>query len=603
MNELSPIAPLLGATYRFGPIVEPDATTFRLWAPSQPRLELLLQDREPLPMEKDTDGFHALRVAGVGPGARYKFRIPAADFPDPASRRQDGDTTGWSVVHLPIPPERHPNPLRPWHETIIAEVHVGTVTPEGTFAALTGRLEHFRDAGYTAIELMPVNTFPGDRNWGYDGTLIFAPDESYGSPEDLHALIARAHDLGLCMILDVVYNHFGEVDDFIKLYCPEWHASEIETPWGPGVDYRQPMVRQFYYENARMWLEDYNFDGLRFDAVHEMHTDARDLFLGDLAKTCRAVKPDAKLVTENAKNLAHWLKRGDDEMPVDYTAQWNEDIHHVLIAMATGDKAKYGYDDPDKDMVADLEKGLADGFVHDSETGEPSDGRIRGEPGSQLPPEAFVSYVQNHDQIGNRADSKRLPERVDARRLDFLHFVPMLAPQIPLFFMGEEAHLRSKFHFFVDLRGEANEAKKKERFEQLTGMFRDAVTWEEMPDPSDPALFQSSKLPWDDFRRDEHRAALDRFCELVAYRRDLVWPLTATRCADATSKRENGVIVVTWKFEAGDLSMALNPSNQHVEAGCEIPGTGVVATGNFHCENGRLTLEPWSAVVWKSDRE
>src|SRR5690606_36038078 len=240
-----------------------------------------------------------------------------------------------------------------------------------------------------------------------------------------------------------------------------------ETPWGPGIDFNQPMVRQFYYENAAMWLQEYDFDGLRFDSVHEMKTEHRDQFLGDLAKIARGVKSHAKLIIENMDNAATWLDRTSvTNDPINFVAQWNDDIHHVLNHLVTGEP-KYGYDDPGKDAIADLEKALADGFVHDGEVDGPTDGHTRGEPASFLPADAFITYVQNHDQIGNRGDNKRLPDRIGAGKLDFLHFVALLAPQIPLFFMGEEGHLLTRFPFFTDLPPEAAKAKRDERYRQM----------------------------------------------------------------------------------------------------------------------------------------
>ncbi len=421
--------------YRYGPLLDETGTTFRLWAPSQSSTELLTEGQEARPMERQDGGFWSLRAEGVTAGQLYKFRAAGIEFPDPASREQAEDSDGWSVVRGSFNRPPHGDPLRPWHESIVCEVHVGTASPEGTFRGLMERLEHFRDAGYTGIELMPLNEFAGARNWGYDGTLIFAPDRAYGSPDDLRALVDRAHAIGLCVDIDVVYNHFGELHNFLPKYAPEFFDDEIKTPWGPAVNFREPMVRQFYYENVSWWISEYDFDGVRFDAIHEIATEYSDQFLGELARAARAIKPDIKLIVENVTNKAHWLTRDADNKPVDFTAQWNDDFHHVINFLVTGEK-KAGYEDPNKDPVADIEKALTDGFVHDGDAGGESDGRTRHEPASQLPMEAFVAFGQNHDQIGNRPDSKRIVDRVDARRLDFMHFVTLLNPQIPMFLHG-----------------------------------------------------------------------------------------------------------------------------------------------------------------------
>lgn len=582
----------------FGPRLDGDATEFRLWAPGAQAVEVLFPDRQAQSMDKDDNGFWSVRLEGCGPGTLYRFRSGGHEFPDPASRQQADGTAGWSLVCAPLVPSGREGPLRPWHETILCEVHIGTVSPEGTFDGLASRLEHFRDAGFTALEIMPVNAFPGQRNWGYDGTLIFAPADAYGTREDLRRLVDRAHDLGLCLILDVVYNHFGQFDNFIELHAPEWFDASIETPWGKGIDFTEDMVRQFYYENARMWLEEFDFDGLRFDAIHEMKTEARDLFLGDLAKAARNVKPDAKLIVENMDNIASWLDRNECNRPLDYTAQWNDDIHHVLHYLVTGER-KHGYEEGDRDAVADLEKGLADGFVHDGEAGDDSDGKSRGEPASRLPPDAFVSYVQNHDQIGNRADAKRLPDRISADKLDFLHFVTLLAPQVPLLFMGEDAHMRTPFPFFIDLPEHEAEAVRADRYKQMRENFQEDMADEGLPDPNAISTFQSARIDWEDYASLERQAALDRFRMLAKWRRDHLWPLAATPCLDARSGRQGSALVVSWIFEAGVLTMALNPSDRPANIACVVTNTPVT-TGDFTQQGEVLRLSPWSAVAWTS---
>ena len=585
------------SAYRFGPIVEADRTTFRLWAPSVTRAEVILDGRANVAMQRADYGFLVAEVDRCGHGDRYKFKVGDLTFPDLASRQQDGHTSGWSIVRAPFEPSDRKQPLRPWHETVICEVHVGAVTPKGTFRALAERLEHFRDAGYTALEIMPINEFPGSRNWGYDGTLIFAPESAHGTPEDLRALVDRAHELGLCLILDVVYNHFGEVDNLVTDYAPEWFDPEVETPWGPGINFNNEMVRQFYYENARMWLSEYDFDGLRFDSVHEMRSRQHDRFLGELAQACKAAKPHAKLVIENMENSFHWLERNDSNEPMTYIAQWNDDMHHVLTFLVAGEGSKTGYDDPSKDPIADFEKALADGFVHDPAEGEGSDGRTRGGPASRLPPDSFITYVENHDQIGNRGDCQRLSERIEPRRLDFCHFVKFLAPQIPLCFMGDEGNLRSPFPFFVDLPEEAARAKRDDRYNQMREIFKEDVADGALPDPSDPGTFEMAKLRWDDYYNEERRAALERFRTLARFRREMVWPLAATPCLETTSARQGNCLIVNWRFEAGTLSMALNPTDTAMDIGCLICAAAV-STGEYSQQGEVLRLGPWTAVAW-----
>lgn len=585
--------------FRFGPLLDEHGATFRLYAPSARRPRLLLEDRKPIPLEKAEDGFWTAHVGDVGAGMRYRFRSGKVDFPDLASRQQAGDTNGWSVLRRSMRLAPNNREIRPWHEMIIVEVHVGTASPQGTFAGLRDRLEHFRDAGYTCLEIMPVNAFPGDRNWGYDGTLAFAPAAAYGSPEDLRALVDRAHELGLCMVLDVVYNHFGDTHNFARQYLPEWFSGEVKTPWGPGINFENPLVRQFYYENAAMWLAEYDFDGLRFDSVHEMKTGGREVFLRELAAAARAAKPHAKLIIENVRNSFEWLEREPaDNEPLHYTAQWNDDMHHVLTYLTTGEGKPTGYDDPAKDPYADLEKALADGFVHDPTEGDSSDGRTRGGAGARLPPDSFITYVQNHDQLGNRADSKRISERVSPAQTDFMHFVKFLAPQIPLCFMGDEANLESPFPFFFDLPEKDAREKREDRYDQMKRLFNQEVGDSGLPDPSELSTFLSAKLPLEDIaNRQERRAALERFRQLATWRRDRLWPLAATPCLDARTARQGNAIIVTWEFEAGSISMALNPTAAPVDLACFVTRHHVT-TGSISVQGEVLRLGPWSAVSW-----
>lgn len=599
ISESSPVAGEDVVTCRrFGPETHADHTSFRLWAPGATTAQLLIHGRGAVEMSRSGDGFWQADVSDASAGTRYKFRVGDVEFPDLASRQQDGDTAGWSIVRRPLPPSTRSGPIRPWHETVICEVHVGAATPEGTFNALRERLGHFCDAGFTCLEIMPVNAFPGSRNWGYDGTLLFAPASAYGTPEELRALVDAAHELGLSMVLDVVYNHFGDTDNFVSGYAPEWFSEDDETPWGPAINFNEEMVRRFYYENAAMWLSEYDFDGLRFDSVHEIKTESRDRFLGELAATAKAAKPHARLILENVQNSFHWLERNDRNEPMRYTSQWNDDMHHVLAYLVTGEGPRTGYDDPHKNPYADLEKALADGFVHDPTEGDGSDGRTRGGKGAKLPPDSFITYVQNHDQLGNRSDATRLSERIAPEQLDFLHFMKFLIPQIPLCFMGDEGNLTSGFPFFFDLPPDIAKEKADDRYDQMRDMFKDQVEPGSLPDPNDPATFAAAKLPWQDYETlPERRAALERFRALGRWRRDKLWPLSKTPCLDAKTARQGNCMIVNWAFEAGELTMAVNPTGTAADIGC-IVDRPAVSSGQFAVDGSVLRLGPWSAVAW-----
>ena len=584
--------------YRFGPVVENAATTFRLYAPSAQAPQLVVKDHEPIGLESRGDGFWVRRIEGVGEGSRYRFRVGDLEFPDLASREQDGDNSGWSIVRRPFDAAPADHPRRPWHEAVICEVHVGAATKEGTFLGLADKLEHFRDAGYTAIEVMPIHAFPGTRNWGYDGTLMFAPASAYGSPADLRSLVDRAHALGLTMLLDVVYNHFGEANNFASDYVPEWFSSTETTPWGPSINFENEDVVAFYCENAVMWLLEYDFDGLRFDAIHEMKTAGRDHVLEQLARSALSAKSDAWLIIENIENSFYWLERDDHNRPARYLAQWNDDMHHALTYLTTREGRPTGYDEASKDPYADLEKALADGFVHDPSEGDSSDGRTRGGDAAKLPPDSFITYIQNHDQIGNRGDSLRIAARVAPPRLDFMHFIKFLAPQIPLCFMGDEANLETPFPFFFDLPEAFAAKKRNDRYVQLRDIFRFEIGPQGLPDPGEISTYEAAKLDWAEYsNRPERSAALDRFRTLAAWRRERVWPLAKTPCLEARTVRQGNCLVVTWRFEVATHSIALNPTDTQADMAC-IVAAPPVWTGDF-IQNGEvLRLGSWSAVSW-----
>lgn len=580
---------------RFGPVAIDGGTRFRLWAPDVEAVELLVEGAAPRVMERRAQGFHEVDIAGAGPGTAYRFRIGEQEVPDPASRAQKDDTEGWSLVPA-SPPSPKPFRARPWHEAVIAEIHVGAATPEGTFRALIERLDHYRDAGFTVIELMPLADFPGRWNWGYDGVLLFAPDRSYGSREDLHALIEAAHERGLAVMLDVVYNHFGPSGNFLPLYASSFFDGDVRTPWGPAVDLENPLVRGFFVENAQYWLHEVGFDGLRFDAVHALTTQGVEPFLRELAAGCRRVKQEAYLVLENHDNTAGWMTR-DESL---YDAQWNDDWHHVFHVLATGESRGY-YRPYAEDPVGAAGRALAEGFVFQGEPYPDAQGAPRGQSSRELPPDAFVSFIQNHDHIGNRPLGDRLAGNVPPKRLVFLRFVLMLSPAIPLVFMGEEALLPTPFPFFCDFEGELADAVREGRRAEFPAFFEEH-DGAHFPDPLEEATFLSAKLWPADFTSREARAALDEFHRLAELRRRLVWPLAASRYLGADQSRESTALRLRWRFEAGELVMALNSGAEPVimDAPTGVPGMPVGASvGDVtHETDGRLALGPFSAAAW-----
>lgn len=581
---------------RFGPLLHDDGVTFRLWAPDAKKVELVRQDHRAVAMAPSGEGFFEIFVPEAGPGDLYKFRIGDLDVPDPASRAQEKDADGWSLVVPRFPPPRR-RALRPWREAVMAEVHVGAASPQGTFLGLIPKLRHFAEAGFTVLELMPVNEFMGRRNWGYDGVLLFAPDTSYGTPSELRQLIDAAHDHGLAIVIDVVYNHFGPLGNFLPRYASDFFTDRHTTPWGSAIALDNPIVRQFFIENAQLWLADYDADGLRFDAVHTYRTKGASIFLEKLSQAARAVKPDAFLILENDRNEARWLERREDGTPVWFTAQWNDDIHHVLYVMAGCDPNGH-YQDYGGDSIARLGRALSEGFIYQGEESEQRNGEKRGQPSAHLPPDAFVSFVQNHDQIGNRPCGDRLTCVARAEPLAFLRCLLMLSPHPPLFFMGEEASLRTPFPFFCDYENDLAEAVRKGRREEFKRFFDDrAGPGEAPPDPLDPKSFECAKYPWQELENSAHAQKLDEFKFLSAMRRNLVWPIISERYVGAHVARQGLTLRICWTYAGGTLILIINPSDlpESIDAPHRPPD---VFLGDVRHSPGRLYLGDWSLAFW-----
>src|SRR6266403_1572625 len=352
---------------QFGARPTADGTSFRLWAPAAKRVDLLLA--KPQAMQRGKDGWFSVDVPGAKAGARYKFRIDdEIDVPDPASAFQPDDVSGPSEVidHASYSWRASHWRGRPWHETVVTEAHVGTFTQEGTYRAMIGKLDHLVESGITALELMPLADFAGSRNWGYDGVLWYAPDSSYGRPDDLKALIDEAHLRGLMVFLDVVYNHFGPEGNYLGRYAPSFFT-EAQTPWGSAIDYRAPQVRAFAIENALYWLREYRFDGLRLDAVHAIPELGEISMLHDLSHAAGNLAAETgrhiHLVLENDDNAVSLLDPADEKPRGKYRAQWNDDYHHAWHVLLTGETQGY-YRDYTYSPMRDIALALATGFVY-----------------------------------------------------------------------------------------------------------------------------------------------------------------------------------------------------------------------------------------------
>ena len=500
-----------------GAILQPDGSvTFSIWAPSVSDLILEL-DGIDHPMQR-TDGWFTARLPAKA-GSQYRYLTETGlRFPDPASRAQAGDVHDASIVVDPGAYVWRNTQWRnrPWHEAVIYELHPGAM---GGFAALRKRLPEIALLGVTAIELMPVADFPGRHNWGYDGVLPFAPDAVYGTPDELRALVDDAHGLGLMVLLDVVYNHFGPDGAYIHAVAKEFFDEGVHTPWGAAIDFKRPEVADFFITNALMWLQDYRMDGLRFDAVHAINPPA---FLPRLAADIRsAVERPVHLILENEDNKSSILRTSSETNGFD--AQWADDFHHCLHVLLTGERE--GYYEDFQDPTRQLARVLSEGFAYQGET-PPKYGRPRGEPSAHLPTTAFVICLQNHDQTGNRAMGDRLAALADARALHAATALMLLSPFIPLIFMGEEWGTRTPFLFFTDHHDElanlVREGRRKE-FAHFSA-FQDEVKRAAIPDPNARTTFASSIPNSAEGARDGHRLTLQNTRTLLDLRAAKIVP-------------------------------------------------------------------------------
>jgi maltooligosyltrehalose trehalohydrolase len=576
----------------FGATPQSDGTAFRLYAPQARHVALRLEGQDRA-MRRDGEWF-VLTAADAKSGMRYHYVIDDnRAVPDPASRFQPQDVKGASEIIAADAFDWTDEEWRgrPWHEAVIYELHLGAFTRDGTYRAAMSELERLRDLGITAIELMPLADFAGARNWGYDGVLPFAPDSSYGRPEELKALICAAHRLGIMVFLDVVYNHFGPEGNYLALYAPSFFAPR-ETGWGQSLDFSS-IARRFFIENALYWLIEYHIDGLRFDAVHAIHDESQRHFLDELAKAARAVCGDRHihLVLENDRNEAHRLERDHGGAPRYYDAQWNDDFHHAMHVVLTGESDGY-YADYVKAPVDHLARSLAQGFAYQGEH-SPFREADRGEPSAHLPPLAFVNFLQNHDQIGNRAFGERLITLAPRDALKAAIAIQLLAPPPPLLFMGEEIGATMPFLFFCDFVGDLANAVRDGRRREFARFpaFATPDARERIPDPLAIETFQRSNLAPALEQPDQEIAALYRQL-LDLRRREIVPRLTGSHRFAARYRSESRGLTVEWDLPDGSrLMLIANLAASRTEPPAKPLGQliwGAIPTGGW--------LPPWTTL-------
>jgi maltooligosyltrehalose trehalohydrolase len=592
----------------FGAEITGEGVRFALWAPTAQEVSLVLDGAEhPMPLAEE--GWRRLTLPGVRAGSRYGFRIDRnLTVPDPASRFQPDDVHRESVVVDPAAFDWSDGAWRgrPWEETVLYEVHVGTATPEGTYAGLEGKLEELRDVGITAIELLPLAEFPGQRNWGYDGVLPFAPDSAYGTPEDLKRLIDRAHALGLMVFIDVVYNHFGPSGNYLHVYAKSFFTERHRTPWGAGINFDDTdsrTVRDFFIHNALYWLEEYHADGLRFDAVHAILDDSEPHILEEIAERVRAALPDREihLVLENDANEARWLSR-NGEHPSLHTAQWNDDLHHCWHTLLTGEADGYYIDYADT-PVERLGRCLSEGFAYQGEPSAHRGGEPRGERSGHLPPTAFVAFLQNHDQIGNRAFGERIGTLTSHDRLSLARAALLLSPQIPLLYMGEEWEASTPFLYFVDFADDeslSNAVREGRRREFANFRSFTANSEQEIPDPTLDETFRRSRLRWEERSLAPHVGVLAETRRLLDLRRAEIVPLNKTRLLEARSfQPQPDSLDVIWRFDGGTLRFLANFGETQAEMELHETGSPIWISPGADWAAGRARLPSWTGLFVK----
>lgn len=601
----------------FGAACRDDGSVrFCLWAPAARSVDVFVEPTsKKMAMHATDGGWFELFTDQAGSGGLYRFLIDGEQrIPDPASRFQPQDVHGPSEVVAPSAFDWHDDSWkgRPWEEAVLYELHLGTFTREGTFASARERLDYLADLGVTAVELMPLSDFPGRRNWGYDGVFPFAPDSSYGRPEDLKEFIQSAHERRIMVLLDVVYNHFGPEGNYLGSYAPQFFTDRHHTPWGNGLNFDGPQsrtVRDFFIHNALYWLEEYHFDGLRLDAVHAIADDSDPHILTELAEAVHAaISPDrhVHLILENEHNQSRYLQRESTGRPTLFTAQWDDDIHHALHVLVTGEHDGY-YSDYSECPVEQLGRCLTEGFAFQGDPSPYRKGEVRGERTTGLPLGAFVTFLQNHDQIGNRAFGERIASLAGPRALRAAMAILLLAPSPPLLFMGEEFGSKTPFYFFCDFEKELAEAVTAGRRNEFSrfAQFNEPAQRQSIPDPNAVMTFEASRLDWAELDQPGHREWHSFYRQLLQLRCRHIVPRLASGAEVKSEYRvpAKRALAVSWTFtDRSCLNLVANLGDSDVTDLKRPDGRVIFASEQVSERNpADPTLPPWT-VLWTVSR-
>lgn len=590
---------------------------FLVWAPLVQKMDVhftIPEDRT-IPLKRDKRGYHQGMINEVIPGSLYFYQMDdTKQHPDPASRFQPYGVHGPSQV-IDTTFQWNDNS---WvglsiEDFIIYELHVGTFTQEGTFKAIIPYIKELRQLGITALELMPIAQFPGNRNWGYDGVYPFAVQNSYGRPDDLKILINTCHQNGLAVILDTVYNHFGPEGNYTTDFGP-YFTDRYKTPWGASINFDGPYsdeVRRFFIENAVYWLTDFHIDALRLDAIHAIIDTSASTFLTELSEACHHVEKKTNrriyLIGESDANDARFIMP-QDSGGYGLDAQWNDDFHHSLHTILTGEKNGY-YEDFGK--LAHLTKAFEEGFVY---SGQYSFYRKRhhGVSSSNIPATHFVVYSQNHDQIGNRSFGERLSQLVSFEAYKLAAGITLLSPFIPLIFMGEEYGETAPFLYFTShTQPQLVEAVRQGRMKEFKSFH-----WpQKPPDPQSEATFSKSKLNWQLHSQNQHSIINDLYRRLIILRKDI--PALACLSKDnmniQCSPQDKFIIVHRW-YKNSEVIILFSINEDCRQIASPLPegywykkldstdecwgGTGSgIPYRICSSDTGNFTLNPWSFVL------
>ncbi len=517
---------------------------FRVWAPRRAQVEVVLQlgaaesdERETMSasLEREPDGFFSALVERAAPGDWYRFRLDGEEalYPDPASRFQPLGSAGPSQI---VDPSRYRWRDAAWRGVklpgqVIYELHVGTFTAEGTWAAAARELEELAAFGATVVEVMPVAEFPGRFGWGYDGVDFYAPTRLYGRPDDFREFVDRAHQLGLAVILDVVYNHFGPADNYLGQFSDDFVSRRHVTEWGAGVNFdgeNSPTVREFFIANAGYWIDEYHLDGLRLDAIHAIVDDSADHILAALTRRARAAAAGRNVivVAEN-EHQDSVVVRDAERGGYGLDATWNDDFHHAARVALTGCKGFfYGdYRGAPQELISAVKRG----FLYQGQWNR-RQGRRRGSPARDLPGHCFVTFLENHDQIAHSPTGERLRRLTSPGSCRALTTLWLLAPGTPMFFQGQEFWSSTPFLYFADHHAELAEQVRNGRHEFLREFQSPSESDgdAQLADPGDAATFERCKL--DHRERQRHEEIYRMHCELLRLRRED--PVFAAQRAD-----------------------------------------------------------------------